>query len=101
MDERERANQCFLTAIELFRGEIDSETWAGQLYLRPGENGTWDVFKREQASDGEIEIYTDTIYPSEFGSAQILGAYLKRLHERDHENVDLPQPGAHRGELIE
>lgn len=50
MSDPELANQCMVTAISLLRDEIDGETWAGDLYLRPGDGETWDVHKRDAAS---------------------------------------------------
>jgi|GEM_PF-2947098 len=101
MDEQELANECMLTAIALIRDEIDGgETWTGNLYLTE-EGETWDVYYQEQTGRDEMLIYVDTLQPGTFGSAQILGAYLKRLHSRDAETVDLPKSAGHMGQLLE
>jgi len=100
MNEQELANECLLTAISLIRDEIDEEAWTGELYLTE-ESDTWDVYYQQRTTGDEMLTYVDTLQPSEFGSAQILGAYLKRLHERGADNVDLPKSAVHMGEILD
>lgn len=100
MDAEDLTNDCLLAAAALLRGEVDSETWAGNLYLTSGEGQTWDVHKCERAGGEETLIWVDAIAPQRFGAAQILGAYLVELHNRNGESVGLPKEGKHRGELL-
>lgn len=96
-DEKELANACLVTSTGLIREDIESgETYVGPLHIRRGENGTWDVYKE---SDG-VQTYVDTLQPGEFGSAQILGAYLKRLAQQNAGEA-LPKSGGHMGQLLE
>jgi len=97
MNEKELANECMVTAMGLVRDTIEGgETWAGPLHIRRGENATWDVYKETK----KHQTYVDTIQPGEFGSAQILGAYLQRLAQED-KNQALPKSAGHMGQLLE
>jgi len=100
MDDAELANQCLLTATALLRGTVDTETWAGDLYLTPGNGDSWDVHVVERSGGTETTIWVDAIAPQRFGSAQILASYLVELSKRDAVTVDLPSEGKHRGELL-
>lgn len=100
MTQEELSNECFHAAVGLVRGDVEEETYAGPLYITQGENGTWDVYIEEGHGGDKLRIYTDTVVPTEFGSAGILGAYLVELAQSEDGPVNLPKPAGMMGQLI-
>lgn len=71
--------------------DLDDNFVLGDLQLvRQGE--AWQIYHVDQALGDSIQIYTDTIRPTQWASARILGGYLRWLDRLEPENVDLPDP---------